>query len=73
MQIEAVRVSQKYRNQGIGKWMINEAIKWAKLKSASIIQLTTNKKRSEAKNFYGSIGFEASHEGMKMYLEKIKH
>jgi GNAT superfamily N-acetyltransferase len=70
MQIEAVRISQKYRNQGIGKWMINEAIEWAKLKSASIIQLTTNKKRTKAKSFYESIGFEASHEGMKMYLEK---
>lgn len=70
MQIEAVRISQKYRNQGIGKRMINEAIEWAKLNSASIIQLTTNKKRTKAKNFYESIGFEASHEGMKMYLEK---
>jgi N-acetylglutamate synthase-like GNAT family acetyltransferase len=70
MQIEAVRISQKYRNQGIGKRMINEAIEWAKLNSVSIIQLTTNKKRTKAKNFYESIGFEASHEGMKMYLEK---
>jgi N-acetylglutamate synthase-like GNAT family acetyltransferase len=68
MQIEAVRVLQKYRGSGIGKWMINAAIEYGRSNGASIIQLTTNKKRSRAKSFYESIGFEANHEGMKMYL-----
>lgn len=36
----------------------------------SIIQLTTNKKRSQAKYFYEKLGFDASHEGMKLYLEQ---
>jgi len=35
---------------------------------ASIIQLTTNKKRVDAKRFYEQLGFEATHEGMKLYL-----
>lgn len=70
MQIEAVRVSEQYRGQKIGEWMMNAAINYGKSKGASIIQLTTNKKRLRAKKFYEKLGFEASHEGMKLYLEK---
>jgi N-acetylglutamate synthase-like GNAT family acetyltransferase len=70
MQIEAVRVVEKYRGQKIGKWMFDQAVAYAKEKGASIIQLTTNKKRPKAKHFYEKLGFEASHEGMKLYLVK---
>ena len=69
MQIEAVRVTEKYRGQKIGEWMVNAAIAYAKSKGATILQLTTNKKRPRAKTFYEKIGFEASHEGMKLYLK----
>lgn len=68
MQIEAVRVAGKYRGQKIGSWIMTQAIIYAKEQGASIIQLTTNKKRQKAKNFYEKLGFEASHEGMKLYL-----
>jgi len=67
LQIEAVRVSEKYRDKNIGEWMINAAIEYAKSHGASIIQLTTNKKRTRAKKFYEKLGFEATHEGMKLY------
>ena len=70
MQIEAVRVADKYRGQKIGSWMFNQAIAYAKQHDISIIQLTTNKKRPQAKHFYEKLGFEASHEGMKLYLRK---
>jgi N-acetylglutamate synthase-like GNAT family acetyltransferase len=70
MQIEAVRVAGKYRGQKIGSWMFDQAISYAKEHDASIIQLTTNKKRPKAKHFYEKLGFEASHEGMKLYLRK---
>lgn len=69
MQIEAVRVTEKYRGHKIGEWMMNAAIAYAKEKEVTILQLTTNKKRYRAKNFYEKIGFEASHEGMKLYLK----
>ncbi len=69
MQIEAVRVAGKYRGQKIGNWMFEQAVEYAKNHGASIIQLTTNKKRPKAKNFYEKLGFDASHEGMKLYLE----
>ena len=69
MQIEAVRVAGKYREQKIGSWMFDQAIGYAKAMDVSIIQLTTNKKRPKAKHFYEKLSFEASHEGMKLYLE----
>ncbi len=69
MQIEAVRVAEKHRGHKIGEWMMNAAITYAKSKEVTILQLTTNKKRPKAKNFYEKIGFEASHEGMKLYLK----
>jgi N-acetylglutamate synthase-like GNAT family acetyltransferase len=69
MQIEAVRVSEELRGQKIGHWMMNVAIDYAKSKDASIVQLTTNKKRPKAKNFYEKLGFDATHEGMKLYLK----
>ncbi len=70
MQIEAVRISEKCRGQKLGEWMMQEAIAYGQSKTATIIQLTTNKKRPRAKSFYEKLGFVASHEGMKMYLEK---
>lgn len=33
-----------------------------------MVQLTTDRSRPEAKRFYESLGFKASHEGMKLHL-----
>lgn len=68
MQIEAVRVSAKMRGQNIGEHMIEHAIEYGKLHGASIIQLMTNKHRHRAKKFYKKIGFDATHEGMKLFI-----
>ncbi len=68
MNIEAVRIDQSLRGQGAGKWMIHRAIQIAQKEHCKIVQLTTNKKRADAKRFYEALGFEATHEGMKMYL-----
>lgn len=70
MNIEAVRVAGKYRGKKVGSWMFDQALLYAKEHDISIIQLTTNKKRPQAKRFYEKFGFEASHEGMKLYLRK---
>ena len=70
MQIEAVRVADKYRGQKIGNWMFEQAILYTKENDVSIVQLTTNKKRPKAKHFYEKRGFKASHEGMKLYWDK---
>jgi GNAT superfamily N-acetyltransferase len=68
-QIEAVRVKTGYQGQGIGKAVFHHAIQRAKTKGAHLLQLTTDKKRPEAKLFYESLGFIGSHEGMKLHLK----
>lgn len=67
-QIEAVRVHQDFRNQGIGKQLFKWAISRSKEKGAHVLQLTTDKKRPKAIKFYESLGFKDSHEGMKLHI-----
>lgn len=40
----------------------------AKRKGCNMIQLTTDKQRPEALRFYESLGYVASHQGMKLKL-----
>ncbi|GAB4025239.1 GNAT family N-acetyltransferase [Spirosoma gilvum] len=67
-QIEAVRVREDTRGEGVGQKMIEWAIERARLRKAHIIQLTTDKQRPDALRFYEKLGFKASHEGMKLHL-----
>ncbi|RMA58081.1 transcriptional regulator [Ulvibacter antarcticus] len=67
-QIEAVRIRKDKRGIGIGKTMFEWAINRAKERNAHLIQLTTDKKRPKAIKFYEDLGFESSHEGMKLHL-----
>lgn len=68
-QIEAVRIRKDQRGIGLGKKMFEWAINRAKEKNAHVLQLTTDKKRPEAIQFYTNLGFKASHEGMKLHFE----
>ncbi len=66
--IEGVRVRDFARGRGIGREMIAWAIDRAREKGCHLLQLTSNKQRTGAIRFYQSLGFEPSHEGMKLYL-----
>jgi GNAT superfamily N-acetyltransferase len=68
-QVEAVRVRSDKRGEGIGEKMFGWAIHRAKEKGARVVQLTTDKRRPDAKRFYERLGFVASHEGMKFKLK----
>ncbi|MGI5153194.1 N-acetyltransferase family protein [Plantactinospora sp. CA-294935] len=68
MQIEAVRVRSDLRGGGIGRRMMNWAVDQARERNCRLVQLTTDKRRTEAHRFYASLGFAASHEGMKLAL-----
>jgi GNAT superfamily N-acetyltransferase len=68
-QIEAVRTHSKYRGQGIGSKVFEYAINRAKEKGCHLIQLTSDKKRPDAIRFYESLGFKATHEGMKLAFQ----
>ncbi len=67
-QIESVRVAQSLRGKGSGRMMIEWAIARARDRKCGLVQLTTDKSRPEALKFYQSLGFTASHEGMKLNL-----
>ena len=66
--IEAVRVDAKLRSQGVGKALFEWAIERSRSRRCHLVQLTTDKSRGDAKRFYDSLGFSASHEGMKLHL-----
>ncbi|MBC8508813.1 MAG: GNAT family N-acetyltransferase [Chloroflexi bacterium] len=66
--IEGVRVKRKYRNQGLGKRLFLWAIDYAKERGCHLVQLTSDKRRPGAIKFYESLGFQATHEGMKLYI-----
>ncbi|MGK0189910.1 MAG: ribosomal protein S18 acetylase RimI-like enzyme [Verrucomicrobiales bacterium] len=68
--IEGVRVDAGHRSRGIGRIMIEEVVARAKAEGCHLIQLTTNKSRPEAKDFYESLGFRASHEGLKLFINQ---
>ncbi|WP_119344574.1 GNAT family N-acetyltransferase [Facilibium subflavum] len=70
LQIEAVRVNSSIRGQNLGQQMIEVVINWGFDHGATILQLTTNKERTDALRFYEKLGFKASHEGVKLYLEQ---
>lgn len=67
-QIEAVRVDAVRRGDGIGRAMLLWAIDHARRRGCHMVQLTTDKRRPDAKRFYESLGFAATHEGMKLHL-----
>lgn len=68
-QIEAVRIKKDKRGLGLGKRMFEWAIRRAKMQNVHLVQLNTDKKRPKAIKFYKTLGFNPSHEGMKMHLE----
>ena len=67
-QIEAVRVDKEYRGEGYGRKLFEWAINRSREKGAHLVQLTTDKERPQAIEFYRTLGFNDSHLGMKLHL-----
>ena len=67
-QIESVRVSSETRGVGLGQEMIKWAIDSCRERGCRIIQLTSDKTRQDAAEFYRALGFVASHEGFKQSI-----
>lgn len=66
--VEGVRVAAPLRSGGVGRQLFLWAIQRAKERGCHLLQLTSDKARPDAIRFYESLGFVASHEGMKMHL-----
>jgi len=67
-QIEAVRVAGNQRGRGLGQALLLWAVEEARARGCSLVQLTTDKSRTDAQRFYERLGFVSSHEGMKLTL-----
>ncbi len=67
-QIESVRIASHYRGKGLGRTMFEWAIEECRNRGCGLVQLTTDKSRADAHQFYEVLGFSASHEGMKLIL-----
>ena len=67
-QIEAVRVARTDRGTGFGSSLVQWAVSRARERGCGLVQLTTDKSRPQAIDFYEALGFRATHEGMKLHL-----
>ncbi len=65
-QIESVRVSASHRGGGFGRLMFEWAIERCRERGCQTVQLTADKSRADPHRFYESLGFVASHQGMKL-------
>ena len=66
--VEAVRVAPSERGHGLGAELVGWAVDAAREAGCVVVQLTTDKSRTDAHRFYERLGFVASHEGMKLPL-----
>ena len=67
-QIEAVRVADDFRGQGVGALLFADAEARARAGGATLMQLTSNASRERSHGFYLGLGFVASHVGFKKPL-----
>jgi ADP-ribose pyrophosphatase YjhB (NUDIX family)/GNAT superfamily N-acetyltransferase len=67
-QLEAVRVARSQRGQGLGAAMVRWALEESRRRGCAMVQLTTHKSRTDAHRFYERLGFQRTHEGMKLVL-----
>lgn len=66
--IEYVVVDEAHRGKGTGKLLMQYCIDKAKASGCYKIMLTSDKRRTEAHEFYRSLGFEASAHGFRKYF-----
>ena len=66
--IEAVRVAAPARGSGLGTTLIRWAIEESRTRGCTLVQLTSDKTRTNAHRFYTNLGFTNTHEGFKLKL-----
>jgi GNAT superfamily N-acetyltransferase len=67
-QLEAVRVAGRRQGTGLGTALVGWAIDEARRRGCALVQLTSDKRRTDAHRFYERLGVRASHEGLKLDL-----
>ncbi|MER8025646.1 GNAT family N-acetyltransferase [Glutamicibacter protophormiae] len=66
--VEAVRVDERLRGNGLGSEMMKWAVAEGRRRNVALVQLTSDKAREDAHRFYERLGFTASHVGFKLAL-----
>jgi ribosomal protein S18 acetylase RimI-like enzyme len=66
--IEGVRIAKDHRGMRLGSRMMTWCIELCRSRGCQQVQLTTNKSRAAAQNFYDKLGFVQSHFGYKLML-----
>ena len=66
--IEGVRIHADERGSGLGTQLIEWAIDESRRQDCQLVQLTSDKTRTDAHRFYERLGFTASHVGFKLQL-----
>jgi GNAT superfamily N-acetyltransferase len=68
-QVEGVRVRADRRGRGTGAALIGWAIEEARDRGCAVVQLTSDRSRTDAHRFYERLGFVDSHAGLKLALD----
>ncbi|MDO5619412.1 GNAT family N-acetyltransferase [Kocuria sp.] len=68
MLIEAVRIAADHRGSGLGSAMFAWVHEYARRRGVALVQLTTDRSRSDAQRFYERLGYVPSHIGYKLDL-----
>jgi GNAT superfamily N-acetyltransferase len=68
LEVEAVRVRADLRGQGVGAAVFGWVADEARRRGCGLVQLTTDRRRTDAHRFYERLGFTASHVGFKLQL-----
>jgi GNAT superfamily N-acetyltransferase len=66
--LENVHIRADQRGTGLGTQMVQWAIERCREAGCGMVQLTSNKSRTDAHRFYEKLGFAKSHEGFKLLL-----
>jgi len=67
--IEGVRVADAERGSGLGTELVTWAVDESRRLGATLVQLTSDASRTDARRFYERLGFVASHVGFKLQLD----
>jgi GNAT superfamily N-acetyltransferase len=66
--VEAMRVRADRRGAGLGDHLLGHVVGRARDRGCGLVQLTSQKWRTDAHRFYAAHGFVAGHEGLKLVL-----
>ena len=61
-------MAASHRGSGTGGLLLEWVVGRARERGCRMVQLSTDKRRPGARRFYEALGFEATHEGMKLRL-----